>query len=188
MGITVVITVITIIMKVFAILASLLVAAASAKNVPNIKRIQACAGHENDAIQLVSGNLPDSINIPGSVMLNMETKITEEIPEDLISALSLKKMDPFPVPVPCLNGFGSCPYDGCGIMNQLCQFAEPKCACPLVPGDYKFNNVKLNLPDLGNVMDTLMVGHYTGQMNFYSKANKDKILGCFDMDFHMTHN
>ena len=77
------------------------------------------AGHENDVIQLVSGNLPDTINIPGSVTLNMETKITAALPMDLISELSLKKMDPFPVPVPCLNGFGSCPYDGCMVMNQV---------------------------------------------------------------------
>merc|ERR1711972_135613 len=136
----------------------------------------ACAGHENDAIQLVSGNMPDSINIPGTVTLNMETKITETIPEDLISELSLKKMDPFPVPVPCLNGFGSCQYD------------PPPCSCPLQAGSYKFDNVQLQIPDLGAVMDTLMVGHYTGQMNFYSKASPDNILGCFDMDFHMTHN
>ena len=108
-------------------------------------------------IQLVSGNLPDTLHIPGDVTLNMETKITEVIPEDLVSELSLKKMDPFPVPVPCLNGFGSCPYDGCKVMNQLCQFAEPKCACPLQPGNYKFDGVKLTLPDLGSVMDSLMV-------------------------------
>ena len=115
------------------------------------------AGHENDVIQLVSGNLPDTINIPGSVTLNMETKITAALPMDLISELSLKKMDPFPVPVPCLNGFGSCPYDGCMVMNQLCKFAKPQCACPLQPGNYKFDNVALNLPDLGDVLDTLMV-------------------------------
>ena len=115
------------------------------------------AGHENDVIQLVSGNLPDTINIPGSVTLNMETKITAALPMDLISELSLKKMDPFPVPVPCLNGFGSCPYDGCMVMNQLCKFADPQCACPLQPGNYKFDNVALNLPDLGDVLDTLMV-------------------------------
>ena len=108
-------------------------------------------------IQLVSGNLPDTINIPGSVTLNMETKITAALPMDLISELSLKKMDPFPVPVPCLNGFGSCPYDGCMVMNQLCKFADPQCACPLQPGNYKFDNVALNLPDLGDVLDTLMV-------------------------------
>jgi len=176
-------------MKAFAaVLATLLVASATSKNIPNVNRINACPGHENDVIQLVSGNLPDTINIPGSVTLNMETKITAALPMDLISELSLKKMDPFPVPVPCLNGFGSCPYDGCMVMNQLCKFADPQCACPLQPGNYKFDNVALNLPDLGDVLDTLMVGHYTGQMNFYSKAAPDTILGCYEMDFSMTHN
>ena len=86
----------------------------------------------------------------------METMITATGPSDLISDLKLKKMDPFPVPVPCLNGFGSCPYDGCMVLNKLCEFAEPKCACPIAPGDYKFDNVKLNLPDLGSVLDSLM--------------------------------
>ena len=42
-------------------------------------------------------------------------------------------------------------------MNQLCKFADPQCACPLQPGNYKFDNVALNLPDLGDVLDTLMV-------------------------------
>ena len=114
------------------------------------------AGHENDVIQLVSGNLPDTIHIPGEVTLNMETKITEVIPDDLIGDLKLKIMEPFPVPVPCLNGLGSCPYDGKAIMTQLCQFAEPKCAFPIQPADYKFENVKLTIPDLGSVMDNLM--------------------------------
>ena len=110
--------------------------------------------------------MPDSINIPGTVTLNMETKITETIPEDLISELSLKKMDPFPVPVPCLNGFGSCPYDGCGVMNQLCQYATPPCSCPLQAGSYKFDNVQLQIPDLGAVMDTLMVVRAKKNDNF----------------------
>merc|ERR1711974_449490 len=92
------------IMKAFAaVLATLLVASATSKTIPNLNKINACPGHENDVIQLVSGNLPDTINIPGRVTLNMETKITAELPMDLISELSLKKMDPFPVPVPCLN-------------------------------------------------------------------------------------
>ena len=125
------------------------------------------AGHENDVIQLVSGNLPDTIHIPGEVTLNMETKITEVIPDDLIGDLKLKIMEPFPVPVPCLNGFGSCPYDGCAIMNQLCQFAEPKCSCPLQAGDYKFEGVTLKLPDLGNTMDNLMV--VSGQLKINSQ-------------------
>ena len=96
------------------------------------------------------------IPILGDTFLTLETNITMVIPDDLIGDLKLKIMEPFPVPVPCLNGLGSCPYDGKAIMTQLCQFAEPKCAFPIQPADYKFENVKLTIPDLGNVMDNLM--------------------------------
>merc|ERR1712117_923687 len=97
MGSQSIVRTLSVIMKAFAaVLATLLVASATSKNIPNVNKINACPGHENDVIQLVSGNLPDTINIPGSVTLNMETKITAALPMDLISELSLKKMDPLP--------------------------------------------------------------------------------------------
>ena len=114
-------------------------------------------------IQLVSRNLPGTIHIPGEVILNFDTKVTEVIPDDIIGDVKLKRMELFPVPVPCLNGIGSCPYDGKAIMTQLCQFAEPKCAFPIQPADYKFENVKLTIPDLGYVMDHLLKVHLVVQ-------------------------
>ena len=91
------------------------------------------APHDIAVIQLVSRNLPDTIHIPGEVILNFETKVTEVIPEDIIGDVKLKRMELFPVPVPCIKGIGSCPYDGKAIMTPLCQFSEPKCAFPIQP-------------------------------------------------------
>ena len=38
-------------------------------------------------IQLVSRNLPGTIHIPGEVILNFDTKVTEVIPDDIIGDL-----------------------------------------------------------------------------------------------------
>ena len=52
--------------------------------------------------------------------------------------LDLKKIEPFPMTVPCLDGVGSCEYDICQIItdsgDSLCQhFPEGQpCGCPLL--------------------------------------------------------
>ena len=52
--------------------------------------------------------------------------------------LDLKKIDPFPMTVPCLDGVGSCDYDICQIIRDMgatvCDhFPEGQpCDCPLL--------------------------------------------------------
>jgi len=147
-------------------------------------------GEGNYLMKLVSGNLPDSINIPSEVDVNMETQNTATLPTDLMCDLKLKKYAPYALDVPCLNGFGSCTYDGCKVMEKLCGTLPPDvpCKCPVPAGDYKFNNVKVKIPDMGTIMDKLMAGSYKGRIQFYSKANPSTIVGCFDMDFAFTAN
>jgi hypothetical protein len=65
------------------------------------------AGSEGYPLQFIDGVIPDEILIPGSVNLNMHTKITKDLPNDLMIKMNLKKLEPFPMDVPCLNGLGS---------------------------------------------------------------------------------
>merc|ERR1711973_119738 len=150
--------------------------------------VKQCAGGPYD-IQLTSGNLPDVINIPGTVDVNMETEVVHTLPKDLMVSLKLKKYQPYPLDVPCINGIGSCEYDGCKVLEALCN-TLPKdvpCKCPMPEGHYNFNNVPLKIPDMGAIMDNLMVGKYNGEIQFYGKTNPSHVVGCFDMDFEFTH-
>ena len=62
----------------------------------------------------------------------------EDLPSDLMMKLDLKKIDPFPMTVPCLDGVGSCDYDICQIITDMgatvCDhFPEGQpCGCPLL--------------------------------------------------------
>jgi len=184
-------------MKAFVATFALILAAASAfvidtpsGKTTNVGSIKDCAGGPYD-LQLVSGNLPDSINIPSTVNLNVVSRAVHDLPADLMVKLDLKKLDPFPLSVPCLDGLGSCEYDGCKVIESLCKTMPPGVPCPLCPtpaGTYAFHDVPFKVPDMGTIMDKLMAGSYTGEIKFYSKATPSNLVGCFDMEFKLTAN
>ena len=68
----------------------------------------------------------------------MNLYFREDLPSDLMMKLDLKKIDPFPMTVPCLDGVGSCDYDICQIITDMgatvCDhFPEGQpCGCPLL--------------------------------------------------------
>ena len=64
-------------------------------------------GFEDAALVAVSGSTPDEIPIPGEVTMDLYSKITQDLPEDLVIKLDLQKQEPFPLDVPCLDGLGS---------------------------------------------------------------------------------
>ena len=105
--------------------------------------------------------MPDTIHLPSTVPLNMVSTVSEELPKDLIVFMKLVKHAPFPIDVPCVNGIGSCEYDGCSILTEeqaMCDgFPEGyECKCPLPAGTYNFVNVPVEVPDMGDLMDHLM--------------------------------
>ena len=65
------------------------------------------AGSEGYPLQLIEGSIPDVIYIPGTTLLNVRTLVKEDLPSDLMIKLKLKKLEPFPLDVPCLDGLGS---------------------------------------------------------------------------------
>jgi len=65
------------------------------------------AGSEGYPLQFVDGSVPEEIEIPGTAIMNIHVTISRDMPEDLMIKLKLKKLEPFPMDVPCLNGLGS---------------------------------------------------------------------------------
>merc|ERR1712029_286817 len=78
---------------------------------PHLKGVQQCAGHEHDALVVIEGSTPDQVCMPGTTEINCHTRISEDLPMDLIIKMDLHKLTPFPMTVPCLNGVGSCEYE-----------------------------------------------------------------------------
>merc|ERR1711992_494039 len=188
-------------MKVLALIA-LFASAASAFVVPLPAGVQAqvikqCEGFQG-IMNLISGDMPATINIPSKIPLNFVTELTDELPGDLVIFMKLKKLAPFPLDVPCFNGVGSCEYDGCSVLTgnpSICKVLHAVhpdivCECPLVvpKGTYDFHGAEVEVPDMGATMDKLMAGHYTAKMTAYGKSNPSKILGCFDLEFTFTIN
>merc|ERR1711860_28407 len=123
-------------------------------------------------MNLVSGDFPEVVYLPSTVHMNLVSTVSEPLPEDLIVFMDLVKHDPFPLDVPCLNGVGSCEYDGCEMLTSepaMCDgFPEgAACQCPFPAGTYTFDNVPVEVPDMGDMMNHLMAGDYTAKMTIY---------------------
>ena len=58
-------------------------------------------------MQFVGGSSPDEIPIPGRISMDIDSILSENMPNDLQMKLNLEKQEPFPLNVPCLNGLGS---------------------------------------------------------------------------------
>ena len=58
-------------------------------------------------MQFVGGSSPDEIPIPGQISMDIDSILTEDMPNDIVTKLNLKKLGLFPLDVPCLNGLGS---------------------------------------------------------------------------------
>merc|ERR1712080_814617 len=92
---------------------------------PTLGSVKQCEGHEDDSLYLIKGSTPDSICIPG--------------------VMEIKKLTPFPMNVPCLNGIGSCEYEICpiieaGVDTWCPSFPESQpCGCPLQAGEIVLN-------------------------------------------------
>merc|ERR1711874_864075 len=86
---------------------------------PQLKAVQNCAGHEDDALVVIEGTTPDEICMPGTTEINVHTRISEDLPMDLLIKMDLHKLTPFPMTVPCLNGVGSCEYEICPMIEDM---------------------------------------------------------------------
>ena len=75
-------------------------------NVVN-KNLFFTAGSEGYPLQFIDGTIPDVIYLPGTVTMDLHALISQDLPADVMIKLNLKKLEPFPLDVPCLDGLGS---------------------------------------------------------------------------------
>ena len=68
-------------------------------------------GHEDDVMVVNGGSMPEEICMPGTMQITTDTIIKQDLPMDLIIYMDLKKLTPFPMTIPCLDGIGSCEYE-----------------------------------------------------------------------------
>merc|ERR1712107_851728 len=64
---------------------------------PSLRSIANCAGHEDDILTVIGGSSPDEICMPGTMVMDVNTLLKEDLPEDLIFDLKLQKLEPFPM-------------------------------------------------------------------------------------------
>merc|ERR1711988_1237288 len=79
---------------------------------PTLKSIETCPGHENDVMVVIEGTTDEEICMPGNSTINVHTRVSEDLPMDLVIKMDLQKVTPFPMTVPCLDGVGSSYWRG----------------------------------------------------------------------------
>merc|ERR1712142_862092 len=144
---------------------------------PSLTSVAQCPGHENDIlVVLPDSSSPDEVCMPGTMPMTVHTNVREDLPTDLVIELDLKKLEPFPMTVPCLSGIGSCPYEICPIIENMGDTLCPSfpdtqpCGCPLLAGDFSLSGVKIPVPDMGPVLGSVMEGSYEATAEMYGKS------------------
>merc|ERR1712200_68638 len=106
---------------------------------PSLTSVVQCPGHEDDIlVVLPDSSSPDEVCMPGTMPMTVHTNVREDLPTDLVIELDLKKLEPFPMTVPCLSGVGSCPYEICPIIESMADIFCPAfpegqpCGCPIL--------------------------------------------------------
>ena len=141
---------------------------------------------------MIEGSTPDQVCMPGTTEINCHTRISEDLPMDLIIKMDLHKLTPFPMTVPCLNGVGSCEYEICPMIENMADTLCPSfpenqpCSCPLLAGEMFLEGVETPVQDMGPILGAVMEGEYQATATFYAASNKDRILGCVEFTFALS--
>ena len=141
---------------------------------------------------VIDGTTPDEICMPGSTVMNIHTRIWEDLPTDLMMSMELNKQTPFPMHVPCLDGVGSCEYDLCSMIEDMgdtiCDsFPEGQaCGCPLLAGEMNLEGIELPVQDMGPVLGAVMKGSYSAVITMFAESNRDRILSCVEFTFKLA--
>lgn len=141
-------------------------------------------------ITLVSADIvPDPVIYPGNVTLIGDFDLSHDLPDhDVLFSLNIKKLQPFPMKVPCLKGIGSCTYDLCKDIvpyhkKEFCDLGS--CTCPILAKHYSTRGIHYQLPVVGGkVFKKILEGKYTANLTFYNAVSKQE-YGCFGMNFEV---
>ena len=140
---------------------------------------------------VISGTTDEEICMPGTSTINVHTRVKEDLPIDLKIKMDLKKIAPFPMTVPCLDGVGSCEYDICTYIESMADILCPSfpayqpCSCPLLAGEFILEGVETPVQDMGPILGAVMEGDYEATATLYGASDKDRILGCMQLTFSL---
>ena len=138
---------------------------------------------------VIDGTTDEEICMPGTSTINVHTRVKEDLPIDLKIKMDLKKIAPFPMTVPCLDGVGSCEYDICSYIENMSDILCPAfpayqpCSCPLLAGEFILEGVETPVQDMGPILGAVMEGDYEATATLYGASDKDRILGCMKLTF-----
>merc|ERR1712055_948638 len=158
---------------------------------PVLKGVSQCPGFGDATLVFVDGSMPDKMCMPSTNTVDLHSIIKEDLPTDLKMFLDLKKLTPFEMKVPCLNGVGSCEYDMCEMIENsadtLCPIFSPSqpCGCPLLAGDMDLKGVTMEIQDMGSILGPVMEGGYWANATMYGTSNPEKLLGCVIFEFEL---
>merc|ERR1711963_234732 len=122
---------------------------------PTLKSIETCPGHENDVMVVIEGTTDEEICMPGNSTINVHTRVSEDLPMDLVIKMDLQKVTAFPEYQPC--------------------------SCPLLKGEFILEGVQTPVQDMGPILGAVMEGEYDAPATLYGASDKDRILGCMKL-------
>lgn len=135
---------------------------------------------------------PSPIIYPGNVTITTSMDLMEDLPRTgLYLKIRVDKLEPQRMPVPCLNGVGSCQYDVCSQIIEanpgiFCSLGS--CSCPLIAKSYTGSSLQYSLPRLGGpVFAKIVQGNFEGNVTFFNKITSRE-YGCLGMKFTIKAN
>lgn len=118
--------------------------------------------------------------------------LMEDLPSTgLYLKVRVDKLEPQRMPVPCLNGAGSCEYNVCdhiitGHSDIFCSLGS--CSCPLKAKSYSGSSLHYTLPRIGGpVFAKILQGNFEGNVTFYNKVTS-RVYGCLGIKFNIKAN
>ncbi|GFT34834.1 uncharacterized protein NPIL_494211 [Nephila pilipes] len=150
-------------------------------------------GDANKKLVMKDGSVkPDPIHYPGNLTMNVSMVVLKDLPAaNFQMKMSLMKLEPRRMKVPCLQDIGSCTYDVCDMIKNhkdtFCpMFPDPKdCGCPMKANSYFMKNAFVPIPDFGEIFAKILQGGYEGNITFIDGSTNTEV-GCVAMTFQIV--
>ncbi|XP_054160398.1 uncharacterized protein LOC128958543 [Oppia nitens] len=126
---------------------------------------------------------PYPIKYPGTVDIDIDVNIIKDVPsQDLIAVLSLDKLTPNRMHIPCMDQIGSCTYDYCEQQKVWKKDSNLFGAmmpidCPVNTKNYTFHFTDRTLPNVPDIFKKVIDGQSEVNMS-YVNSKTGQVYGC----------
>eukprot|EP00057_Strongylocentrotus_purpuratus_P034623 XP_795968.3 PREDICTED: ganglioside GM2 activator [Strongylocentrotus purpuratus] len=131
--------------------------------------------------------LPDPLVIPGNISVEANATLKVDVVAPVKVSLSIKKKVLVWLPIPCIDGVGSCVYDDvCEMLDTMFPPSQPcpaplatynlPCHCPFKAGTYTLPKSDVVVEDTG-IPSWLSSGDY--EIKVVAQDSKGSELACF---------